>query len=70
MSNLLKFPPRGFFVTAVCVERESDGEGWFVLTHGREHGWLHGDFAAALRDAQSIAADFGVSVISSAGRCG
>jgi hypothetical protein len=34
----------------------------------RDHGWLHGSFAAAIDDARSIAAGYGVGVISSAGR--
>ena len=50
---------------AVRVEREVDGEEWFVLAP-RGHGWLHGDFAAALRDALEIATDHGVAVRSSA----
>ena len=61
MGSILPFPPRGPF--AVRVERELDGEGWFVLA--RDHGWLHGSFGAALFDAREIAAGFGVAALSS-----
>jgi hypothetical protein len=33
-------------------------------------GWVHGDFASALRDAHELAAAAGLSVVSSAGRVG
>jgi hypothetical protein len=64
-SAILPFPPRGRF--AVDVRRELDGEGWLVLTH-RGHGWVHGDFNAALHDAAVVAAGYGVSAWSSAWR--
>jgi hypothetical protein len=64
-ATILKFPTRGPFT--VRVERESDPDygGWLVLC--RSHGWLHGDFSTALRDAHEIAAGYGVAVRSSAG---
>jgi hypothetical protein len=58
---ILPFPARGPF--AVRVECESDGDEWLVLA--RNHGWLHGDRCAALRDAYQIARGFGVAVRSS-----
>jgi hypothetical protein len=65
MAKILQFPSS--LALALRVEPERGGEGWLVLTHNREHGFLHGDFRSALRDAQSIAADLGVVVRSSAG---
>ena len=55
---ILKFPPRPPF--AVRVERERDGEGWLVVC--RSHGWLHGDFNAAIHDARIVVAGHGVTV--------
>jgi len=63
---ILKFPPRGVYADAVRVERERGTEGWLTLANA--FGWAHGDFASALRDAHEIARDYGVAVISSAGR--
>jgi hypothetical protein len=60
---ILKFPPRGPF--DIRVEREIGGDTWLVIA--RSHGWLHGDFVAALGDARSLAAGWGVVVKSSAG---
>jgi hypothetical protein len=62
-ATILKFPPRGRF--DVRVEREAGDLGWLVVTHNGEHGWLHGDFSAALSDAHFIASGFGVAVVSS-----
>jgi hypothetical protein len=60
---ILQFPSRGPF--DIRVEREIDGDAWLVIA--RSHGWLHGDFVAALRDARDVAAGWGVVVNSSAG---
>jgi hypothetical protein len=60
MSVILRFPVREF----VRVQYASDGDGWLVLTH-RGHGWLHGDHAAAIRDAKEVAIGFGVIMRSS-----
>ena len=51
------------------IEPERGGEGWMVVTPGRTHGWLHGDFYAAgrLTPARSPEAS-GVGVGSSAWR--
>jgi hypothetical protein len=59
---ILPFPARGPF--AVCVERERNSEAWLVVC--RNHGWAHGDFASAFRDALEIAQGFGVAVRSTA----
>lgn len=56
---ILPFPPRGRF--DIRVEREAGDVGWFVLLPDRSHGWLHGDFAAALNEARELASGFGVS---------
>jgi hypothetical protein len=61
---ILKFPSRG--PSAVRVEPEAGGECWLVIA--RSHGWLHGDFSAALQDARSIASGFSVAVASTAWR--
>jgi hypothetical protein len=60
---ILRFPVR----EPIRVVREHGGEGWFVITH-HDHGWLHGDFNAALHDAREIASGYGATVWSSAGR--
>jgi hypothetical protein len=58
-TSILRFPPRR--LAAVFLLETEDG--WLVLA--REHGWLHGDHAAALRDASEVAAGYGVRVRSS-----
>jgi hypothetical protein len=62
-ARIIRFPLRGRF--DIRIEREAGDLGWFVLLPDRSHGWLHGDFDGALRDASIIATDFGVSVASS-----
>jgi hypothetical protein len=59
---IIQFPRRD----EIRIERERDGEGWMVVTPGREHGWTHSDFNSATFDAREIAAGFGVSIRSSA----
>jgi hypothetical protein len=64
---VLKFPPRGVFANAVCVERERGGlGGWIVLRDAV--GSLHGDFASAMSEAHEIARDLGLNIPSSAER--
>jgi hypothetical protein len=63
VTTILQFPSSR--ALAVRVEREADDLGWAVLTHDREHGWLHGDFHAALSEAHEIAGGYGVVVRSS-----
>jgi hypothetical protein len=63
MGTILRFPAPFF----VCVEAEIAGDGWMVVGPGREQGWLHGCFHAALSEAREIAAGLGASVRSSAG---
>jgi hypothetical protein len=62
-ATILKFPPRGPF--DIRVEREIGDDGWVVIA--RSHGWLHGDFHAALSDARGVAGGWGTVVKSSAG---
>lgn len=57
---VLKFPP-----PPIRVQHERDGEGWCVVTP-KGHAWLHGDFCAAMVDAEEVAAGFGLTVRSSA----
>jgi hypothetical protein len=64
-AQILTFPSSRAF--AIRVEHERDGLGWFVLTHDREHAWLHGGFHTALADAYQLAVIHGVWVTSSAG---
>jgi hypothetical protein len=62
----LKFP----IIPRVSYSRptQADSPAWLVMTHDREHGWLHGDFHAALSEAAELAAGYDVCVQSSAGR--
>jgi hypothetical protein len=60
---ILKFPIRDPFV--VRVEREQDGEGWFVIA--RSNGWAHGDFDSAIDDARFVVTTHGVTAWSSRG---
>lgn len=63
---LLSFPSSR--ALAIRVQREADSPAWLVMTDDREHGWLHGDFHAALSEAAELAAGYDVCVQSSAGR--
>jgi hypothetical protein len=67
-ATIIQFPPKGRYRFDVQIEHEANGAGWFVLTHNREHAWLHGDFHAAVRDAKNVAKIYGVCVVSSGGR--
>jgi hypothetical protein len=51
---------------AIRVQQEPEG-GWLVTTH-RGHGWLHGNFGAAMLDAQEVANGFDLTIRSTAGR--
>ena len=53
---ILNFPP-----PPIRIQRERDGEAWLVLTP-RGHAWAHGDFHAAMLDAEEIAGGFGLTV--------
>ena len=57
---ILKFPP-----PPIRIQRERDDVGWYVLAPNG-HGWLHGDFPAAMLDAEEVASGFGLTVRSSA----
>ena len=62
MAEIIQFP--SCRILAVRVEPEAGGDGWIVLA--RACGWSHGDWNAAMLDAQKLAGGFGVSVRSSA----
>jgi hypothetical protein len=64
--NIVRFPQRARF--DIRIEHEEGGFGWLVLTHDRQFGWLHAEFASAQQDAGVIARGYGVGVTSSAGR--
>jgi hypothetical protein len=55
---VVRFPPRATAAVFVC--RERDGEGWITLAG--PHGWLHGSYVAALRDARWLAGNLGLSI--------
>ena len=55
MAIILRFPE------FLRVEAEIGGDGWMVLTPSREHGWLFGEFSAAMADANEIASGMGLS---------
>jgi hypothetical protein len=65
---IIQFPPRGNYRFDIRVERERGDLSWFVLLPDRSHGWIHGDYDGAFREAKSIARSYGVAVLSSAGR--
>jgi hypothetical protein len=65
-ATIINFPYERRF--AIRVERETNDLGWLIVTNDREHGWLHGDFNAAIHDAREVAATYDVAVQSSAGR--
>ena len=50
-----RFPMRH----AVCVWVLREADGWLVLA--REHGWIHGDYDAALADAEMAGAQFRIA---------
>jgi hypothetical protein len=58
-ATILDFPIR-----SIRVQHERGGEAWCVVTP-KGHAWLHGDFHAAMLDAQEVASGFGVTVRSS-----
>jgi hypothetical protein len=51
MSNITGFPQRH----AVVVWLLREGDAWLVMARG--YGWVHGDLAAAIDDAQWLAAN-------------
>jgi hypothetical protein len=66
MATIIQFPSSRA-LRAVRVMREpGDLGGWVTLAGAC--GWIHGDYASAFRDACEIAAGFGMTVVSSAGR--
>ena len=61
-AEILKFPP-----PPIRIQHERGGEAWCVVTP-KGHAWLHGDFHAAMLDAEEVATGFGLAVRSSAWR--
>jgi len=55
-SDLVRLDPRR--VARVWIVRE--GPAWLVLARG--HGWLHGDYNAALADALWLSKNLGLAV--------
>jgi hypothetical protein len=51
-----RFPPK----RASCIWLLRADDAWLVLA--REHGWLHGDYRAALDDARWLARNLGLPV--------
>jgi hypothetical protein len=58
---IIRFPPRRR--TAIFIICADDG-GWLVLAGS--HGWLHGDYAAALTDARWLARNLALPIRSAA----
>jgi len=58
--RLVQFPPRCIWIT-----RESSSSAWVVL-HGN-HGWLFGDFRAALGEAHWLSKNCGLPIRRAAG---
>jgi hypothetical protein len=52
-AQVIRFPVR----RSVVVRIEREGPAWLVVC--RDHGWLHGDYRAAVTDANTIARGFG-----------
>jgi len=52
----------------IRVVAERNDLGWLVLAPDDSFGWAHGSWSAAIDDARKIARDYGVAVVSSAGR--
>jgi hypothetical protein len=66
-AQIIPFPRTARGVVAPLRQREPfvvriirDAEAWLVVC--RDHGWLHGDYRAAIADAKEIARGFGVAV--------
>jgi hypothetical protein len=57
-ARIIQFPIPRRTPFAVHVVRES--EAWLVIC--RQHGWLHGDRAAALKDARWLAKNFDLPI--------
>jgi hypothetical protein len=56
MNAVVCFPARH----AACVWLIREQAAWLVLA--RDHGWLHGDYDAALADAYWLARNLGLAV--------
>jgi hypothetical protein len=57
MTAVVRFPAR--HAACIWLTRE-EGPAWLVLCHG--HGWLHGDYDAALDDARWLGRNRGLAV--------
>jgi hypothetical protein len=58
VTTVIRFPLRRVGTILIC--RERNGSGWLVL-HG-SHGWLHGDYDAAIDDARWLAGNSGLPI--------
>jgi hypothetical protein len=56
MGTIVPFPAR----RATCVWILRQGAAWLVLA--RDHGWLHGNYDAALADAYWLGRNLGLVV--------
>jgi hypothetical protein len=56
-ARVIRFPARN---AAAIFVREAPEGGWLVLA--RDHGWQHGDRAAAIRDAQWLAKNLSLPI--------
>jgi hypothetical protein len=54
--RVVRFPAR----RAACVWITREGPAWLVIA--REHGWLHGDYPAALGDARWLSKNLGLPI--------
>jgi hypothetical protein len=58
MNTIIRFPARRS--SAVWLTRVERPPGWLVLAG--DHGWLHGDHAAAVADAEWLSKNHGFVV--------
>jgi hypothetical protein len=59
-ADIIRFPQRRRTAVFIVV----DDDGWLVLAGS--HGWLHGDYDAALTDARWLARNLALSIRSAA----
>ena len=57
MTSVIRFPPRRSAV--VWLLQAAEG-GWLVAALG--HGWLHGDYDAAIADAQWLSRNLNLPI--------
>jgi hypothetical protein len=59
-AQIVRFPAR----RTACIWVVLNGDGWLVLAGN--HGWLHGDYGAALADARWLARNLNLPIRSAA----